>query len=169
MSNPIIAAIKRSRAGKPRTTIMIDAPGFPQLSDEQLDQSIRVMFGQETVDEIGIAVLRALLLGDREAAKKMVSKAVDETDHIFRRAFARSYGDPAQDLLKQALQCLYEHHGKPFKNGLKRTVEDRFYGGKLVSGRQWNRVRQQLGWLTDKEARARERKILRTAKRLLKP
>jgi hypothetical protein len=148
---------------------MIDVPGFPQLPWPNIVQSIRIMFGQETVEEIGVIILHALLLGDREAAKKMVNEAIKEADHIFRRAFARSYGDPPQDLLKQALQCIYENHGKPFQKGsLKREVESRFYGGKLLPTPQWNRVRVQLGWLKSKEAREQGPRILREAKRLLK-
>jgi hypothetical protein len=167
-TNPIITAVRRSRIGNPKIAVMIDVPGFPQLSGEQLKQSVRIMVGQESIDEVGIIMWLLLLKGDREAAKKMISDALKEADHIFRRSLSRRCGVPPQDLMKQALQCIYENHGKLFKNGLKREVEERFYRGKLIPRTQWNRARKQIGWLTNKEVKAKGGRILRDAKRTLK-
>jgi hypothetical protein len=137
----------------------MDVKGFPKLSGNQLAQSVRNIFGQETVDEIGTIILVAMLAGDCKAPK-MIQDAIKEADHIFRRAH-----EPV--LLKQALCVLYEKHGKPLEKSLKKTVEERFYKGDPLSSYKWNRVRLQLSWLKAREARERAPEIIREAKLLL--
>jgi len=159
-TNAIIAVVKRSRGGNPPTAIMMDVPGFPKLSGEQLAQSVRDVFGQEAIDEIGIIVLAAMLAGDRKLPK-MVHDAIMEADHIFRRA-------RHPELLRQALRVLYEQHGAPLEKSLKKTVEERFYQGEPLDPTKWNRVRVQLGWLKSREAREKGPYIIREAKLLLK-
>jgi len=157
--NPIIAAIKRSRGGKPPSSIVLDVPGH-KISDDGVADLVRCIFSQETRLAIGDIILRAMLTNDFKVAK-LAHLAIREANRIFRRA-----REPV--LLRQALQVIWDNHGKPLEKNLKQAVEARFYDGQVLPTPKWNRVRVQLNWGSGRLKREPASRILREAKQTLK-
>jgi hypothetical protein len=155
--NPIIAAIKRG--GKPPSSIVLDMPEH-KVSDAAVAELVCCIFSQETRLEIGDIILRAMLTNDFKVVK-MVNHGIRKANRIFRRNL-----EPV--LLRQALQVIWDNHGKPFKKNLKQAVEARFYDGQVLPTPKWNRVRVQLNWGSGRLKREPASRILREAKQTLK-
>jgi hypothetical protein len=98
---------------------------------------IRCVYGDEVIREIGILVIKSLMLGDRRVIKT-VKDAIKEADHIFKR-------DREPRLVKDVKTYL----PSLWSSGLdivaiKKEIEKRSNKGKPLHQYQWNRVRDAL-------------------------
>ena|SRR5215475_312409 len=92
--NPIIVAIQRSFPRGGTCWLDVDHHRSP---DPALDWLIANAAGDATIREIGVLILKALLLGDREIVR-IVKDALKESDHLFKR-------DRERVLRKKVIKC----------------------------------------------------------------
>ena len=130
--NPIIAAVRRSLPVGGSVTFDVDRP-----PDRVLDRVTAFFFNDETIREIGVLVLKALLTGDREIVTTL-KDALKEADHIFRR-------DRERVLREKVVKYLPELIGSGMGIvAIKREIEKRSNNDQKLDPHRWNRLRQEL-------------------------
>jgi len=137
--NPIIAAIQRSF---PNGGVFLFDPDRDRF-DDRVEELIANLTGEATIREIGLLLVKALVLGDREI-EKTLKDALKECDHIFRR-------DRERVLLKKVIKNLVKPakascraSGTPDIVAIKKVIEERCNCGKKLTQSQWNRLRNAL-------------------------
>jgi hypothetical protein len=127
--NPIIAAMQRTFSG--RATVMDGAP--PHV----FELMIRGAYGDEVIREVGILIIKSLMLGDQRIIKT-VEDAIKESDHIFKRDRERVLVERVKNYLPSL-----------WSSGLdivaiKKEIEKRSNKGKPLHQYQWSRIRDAL-------------------------